>query len=126
MTHDGYREGLRALHRRRLYLAAAGDDLRGEDRIERSDGAPRVPFALRFHLHPEVQASLLQTGDAALLRLPRGGGWRFRSSGGSLGIEESVYWGEERSRRSQQLVVSGSAGPGSTLVKWALRREKRD
>lgn len=123
MTHDGYRESLRALHRRRLYLAAAGDDLRGEDRIERSDGARPVGFALRFHLHPEVQASLLQTGDAALLRLPRGGGWRFRAGGGALSIEESIYWGEERSRRSQQIVVSGEAGPGTTVVKWALRRE---
>ncbi len=123
LTHDGYREGLRALHRRRLYLAAAGDDLRGEDSIERSDGARPVAFALRFHLHPEVQASLLQTGDAALLRLSRGGGWRFRVGGGSLTIEDSIYWGEARSRRSQQLVVSGTAGPGSTLVKWALRRE---
>ncbi|SMF74862.1 Uncharacterized conserved protein, heparinase superfamily [Tistlia consotensis] len=128
LTHDGYKAGLRALHRRRLYLAAAGDDLRGEDRIERSEGARPAGFAIRFHLHPEVQASLLQTGDAALLRLPRGGGWRLRASGGTLAIEDSIYWGEERSRRCQQLVITGTAGPGTTVVKWALRREagKRD
>lgn len=123
MSHDGYRAKLRTLHRRRLYLAAAGDDLRGEDRLERSDGCSPASFALRFHLHPDVQASLLQAGEAALLRLPRGAGWRFRASGGQIAIEDSVYWGEERSRRSQQLVVTGEAGPGTTVVKWALRRE---
>ena len=56
----GPRFGLR--HERRLYLDAAADELRGEDRLtplKAKGGEDRrrfVPFAVRFHLHPEVSA----------------------------------------------------------------------
>ena len=50
-THDGYVRAFGLVHRRRLYLADNGDDLRGEDTLE---GPAGTPFALRFHLHPSV------------------------------------------------------------------------
>jgi len=51
-AHNGYgrRHGLG--YARELYLAAGGDDLRGEDRLT---GRSDVPFAVRFHLHPSVE-----------------------------------------------------------------------
>src|SRR5262249_30901505 len=57
MSHDGYSEPFGLTHRRRLYLAASGEELRGEDRFT-GPGAER--FAVRFHLHPQVQASIAQ------------------------------------------------------------------
>jgi uncharacterized heparinase superfamily protein len=103
-SHDGYREPLGVIHRRRLFLGAGGDDLRGEDRL---DGAKDGHFAIRFHLHPEVQVSLVQSGGAALLRLPKGGGWRFMARGAQMSLEPSVYLGDEsQSRRSEQIVLS--------------------
>ena len=41
-----------AIHRRRLYLAESGEDIRGEDAVE---AATPQPYTLRFHLHPSVQ-----------------------------------------------------------------------
>ncbi|APH60112.1 heparinase II/III family protein [Granulibacter bethesdensis] len=52
-THDGWRQSAGLVHRRHLYMAANGDDVRGEDSLE--GGEPR-PYALRFHLHPAVHA----------------------------------------------------------------------
>ena len=37
---------------RRLYLDAAGEDLRGEDRLVRSVNRGRLAVALRVPLHP--------------------------------------------------------------------------
>lgn len=122
-SHDGYREPHGLLHRRRLYLTDGGDDLRGEDVLE---GAGGKTFAVRFHLHPQVQASLLQGGSSALLRLPSGQGWRLRTAGGALEIADSIYLGTgAEPRRTVQLILRGTTVPGTTTVKWAIRREKR-
>jgi uncharacterized heparinase superfamily protein len=127
VVHDGYRHGFGQVQRRRLYLAADGFDLRGEDRLDpyRRD-ARGAPFTVRFHLHPEVQASLAQGGDAALLRLPKGGGWQLRAGGADLSLEQSIYLGRSGEiRRSQQVVLSGQCEPQGMKVKWALRRIDR-
>ncbi len=121
--HDGYREPFGLIHRRRLYLSESGEDLRGEDMLEGGSGKA---FAVRFHLHPGVQASLLQGGTAALLRLPSGQGWRLRTAGGVLELADSVYLGTgAEPRKSRQLVIRGTTEPGTTQIKWAFRREKK-
>jgi uncharacterized heparinase superfamily protein len=115
-SHDGYRRGFGAVHRRRLYLAESGDDLRGEDVLE-SD-APQA-FVLRFHLHPSVVASLRQDGASVLLRLPSNMGWQMRVHGARVALEESVHLGAEP-RRTQQIALHAEAGQGA--VQWAISR----
>ncbi len=126
-VHDGYRHGFGVIHRRRLYLAADGMDLRGEDRLEPCRRHARgAPFTVRFHLHPDVQASLAHGGNAVLLRLPKGGGWRLRAAGAALGLEQSIYLGRSGEiRRTQQVVLSGICDPQGTTAKWALRHIER-
>jgi uncharacterized heparinase superfamily protein len=120
-THDGYRERFGLIYTRELFLAADGDDLRGEDRLT---GRPGAKFTVRFHLHPSVEAALVDGASAATLRLPSGTCWQLRASGAELGLGESIYLGSGKPRKSQQVVLSGSAAPGGTTVRWALRRER--
>jgi len=115
-SHDGYRRGFGAVHRRRLYLAESGDDLRGEDVLEADT---RQAFVLRFHLHPSVVASLRQDGASVLLRLPSNVGWQMRAHGARVTLEESVQLGAEP-RRTQQIALHAEAEPGA--VQWALTR----
>ncbi len=117
-SHDGYRKPFGALHRRRLYLAESGEDIRGEDAIE---AAGAQPYTLRFHLHPAVHASLQQDGEAVLMRLPSGGGWRLRAEGARMTLEESVYLGGMEPKRSEQVVLTGFAD-GAQQVKWAISK----
>ena len=118
-SHDGWRRSFGAVHRRRLYLAESGDDLRGEDMVEVGGDGMLPPFALRFHLHPGVVASLLQDESAALLRLPSGIGWKIRAKGARVALEESVYLGLEPRRSSQVVLV---AEDGEASVQWAITR----
>ena len=118
LSHDGWGKPFGAVHRRRLYLAESGEDLRGEDSIEAEEPQP---FTLRFHLHPNVTASLQQDGEAALLRLQSGQGWRLRADGATLSIEDSVYLGGTEARRAEQIVLTGDAD-GPQQVKWAITR----
>jgi uncharacterized heparinase superfamily protein len=115
VSHDGWRRPFGAIHRRKLYMAGSGEDVRGEDSVEAATG---MSFAVRFHLHPGVTTSLQQDG-AALLRLPGGGGWRLRADGLPLALEESVYFGGDQPRRSEQVVLTGYRD-GPQTVKWAL------
>ncbi|MFC3124964.1 heparinase II/III family protein [Pseudoroseomonas globiformis] len=115
-SHDGYRRGPGAIHRRRLYLSESGDDLRGEDAVE---GENLPGFAVRFHLHPGVVASLQEEEKTVQLRLPSGASWRFRTSRAKLAVEDSVFIGGE-ARRTSQIVLTAEAGTQS--VQWALSR----
>jgi uncharacterized heparinase superfamily protein len=142
-AHDGYVPRFALVHERRLYLSVDGDDCRGEDRLlpptrssprsrrprRQPDGAA-VPFAVRFHLHPDVRASLSRDGTRVLLMLPNGEGWQFRANRPDLSVEESIYCGGgEDVRRSRQIVLSGVADPAQgASVKWAFHRltRKRD
>ncbi len=124
-THDFYRRRFGLTYARELYLAADGDDLRGEDKLTGRAGAA---FALRFHLHPAVEASLIEEGGieeggGALLRLPSGALWRLRASGAQMSLGESIYLGTGELRKTQQIVLSGTTGPSGATVRWAIRRE---
>jgi uncharacterized heparinase superfamily protein len=122
-SHDGYAPNFGLVHRRRLWLSADGTDLRGEDMLV---GPHAGLFAARFHLHPEMQASLIQNGTAALLRTPSGIAWRFSIAGGRLEIADSAYFGASGEpdapamRRCEQLIVTGPVIDGQPL-KWAFR-----
>ncbi len=121
VSHDGWKKVFNAVHRRRLYMAESGEDIRGEDLIESPEPQP---FTLRFHLHPDVQASLQQDGAAVLLRLRSGAFWRLRADGARLTLDESIYLGGAEPRRSEQVVMTGFAD-GPQHVKWALSKVER-
>src|SRR5262249_26104567 len=91
-VHDGYVPLNGISHRRRLYLADQGHDLRGEETLSCSVGLSKpAEIAVRFHLHPRVLVSLIRGKEEALLRLPGGAGWIFSHSGGTLTLENSIY-----------------------------------
>ncbi len=114
-----YGAGRRFHHRRRLYLDAAGEDLRGEDSLQ--GGAKNADFTIRFHLHPGVQASLVEDASAVLLKLSHGPGWRFHAKGGKIELSEDQFKIAGGRRRSEQITVSGPR-TGNDVVKWAFRR----
>jgi uncharacterized heparinase superfamily protein len=133
-THHGYMSGYGLVHRRRLFMGEDGDDVRGEDSLFVPAGrvplrSDRIPFALRFHFHPDVRVSLAQDLSSALLVQRGRAGWRFRTDGGPIAVEPSVYLGASaRPVRAQQLVIRGEAygdsdGQGrDNRIRWSVRR----
>ena len=124
IRHNGYEEAFGLIHRRRLFLSADGNELMGEETLAGRGGNN---FALRFHVHPAVQVSVTQNGQAAFLKLSgstTGGAWRLRVQGGDLSLADSIYLGHKgQVRRTQQLVVLGQIEGDETQVKWALQKE---
>jgi uncharacterized heparinase superfamily protein len=77
-------------------------------------------FAVRFHLHPAVQASLLEEGRAVLLQLPNGQVWVFRAEGLPIALEESIYLaGADGIHGTEQIAVHANLRDTRTIY-WSF------
>ena len=137
--HDGYVPSHGLTHVRTLHLGFDGRGLRGEDALlslersaerrfdvarSRSDSSGIV-FAVRFHLHPDVDATL-DMGGAAVSMAPKSGEiWIMRAEGPvEMTLESSVYLEKSRlsPRATKQVVLSGAAQEYATRISWTISK----
>lgn len=143
-AHDGYSQECGLIHVRRLDLDAAGRALIGEDvltatsegersRFSTALATPRhghpagygLEYALRFHLHPDVEAVI--EGDAAKLLLKNGERWVFSHDGTcTIRLDPSVYLENTLPAplACQQIVLGGRAEGFVTQVNWSLSKSE--
>ncbi|MFM5907037.1 MAG: heparinase II/III family protein [Novosphingobium sp.] len=125
-SHDGYAPRYGLVHRRILILRDDGTELRGEDLLVPAKGKGargKVAFAIRFHLGAGIEARISEDRQGAGLALPDGTYWQFRSGGGEVTIEDSI-WADKHGRpvAIQQLVVQGLASRGGGNFAWLLKK----
>ena len=144
-SHDGYQASHGFSQVRRLDLSTDGRTLSGDDMLvaatdknkRRFDALMNalklqgVPFSVRFHLHPDVDAALDMGGAAVSLALKSGEIWVFRHNnlrGGqaTLSIEPSVYLERNRlnPRATKQIVLTACALEYSNRVTWKLSKAR--
>jgi uncharacterized heparinase superfamily protein len=125
ISHDGYRERFGYTHRRRLTLRKSGLELEGHDQLTAADNTTAVGsarFAIRFHLHPRVAATLSRNTNAVTLNTAGGQVWRFIAEGAELDMEESIFFADPIClRRSLQIVLKGPCSK-STSVHWKFEK----
>ena len=138
-AHDGYRASHGLTHVRTLDLSQDGRAVAGEDLLTTLDPEDEpafnraldaenlqgIPWSVRFHLHPEVEASVDLGGAAVSLTQKSGEIWVFRQDGAQdMGLEASVYLenGRLRPRATQQVVLSGRTMSYATRVRWSLSK----
>lgn len=134
-SHDGYLGRFGILHRRRLFFAADGADLRGEDRIAPAQGRriPKktlgTPFAIRFHLHPALAVGETERDPDGITAVPfasaESGPWHLiAGSRLAAAVEESFYLGRGGSpERTRQIVLSGTIDDDTGIeARWAIKR----
>jgi uncharacterized heparinase superfamily protein len=139
LAHNGWAETHGLSHVRDLSLTPDGRRLSGIDslacltvqqkrRFERlmTDGRLQgVGFALRFHLHPDVDAALDLGGTAVSLALKSGEIWVFRHDGsGVLSLEPSIYLekGRLQPRGTRAIVLARRATDFETRLGWTLAK----
>ena len=138
-AHDGWQLTHGLTHARTLDLSQDGRALAGEDllttlsdgdktRFDRAMDATSlqgIGFSIRFHLHPDIEASVDLGGAAVSLALKSGEVWIFRADGtAQMRLERSVYLesGRLAPRAAQQVVLSGRAMAYATRVRWSLAK----
>ena len=139
LSHDGYLGTHGLIHYRRLELGSDGRSLMGDDslsaltpeaeavfdRIFERTGGVGVPFAVRFHLHPDVHAELDMGGAAVSMALKSGEIWVFRHDGrAELTLAPSVYLERGRlgPRATKQIVLSAAAVDYGSRIGWTLAK----
>ncbi len=134
-SHDGYLRRFGVLHRRRLFLAADGADLRGEDRLAPAAGKriPRrtlgTPFSIRFHLHPGLTVGEPERDAAGASAVPfasaESGPWQLIAERGlATTVEESFYLGRGGApKKTRQIVLAGKIdNDAGRDARWAIKR----
>jgi len=124
-SHNGYVGRYGLAHRRILILRDDGTELRGEDLLVPTGKGKtgKVAYAIRFHLGSGIDVGLSEDGQGAGLALPDGSYWQFRSGGGQVTIEESIWAdGQGRPQPIQQLVIQGLVSRGGGTFAWLLKK----
>ncbi|WP_421736155.1 heparinase II/III family protein [Caulobacter sp.] len=128
IVHDGWRR-LGLSHARRLFLDINSDELRGEDSLiplTPGDAAgPRryLPFAARFHLHPDARASIARDGKSVLIRGPSNIGWWLRNDAVDVEIAASAHFDHGQARKAGQIVLKSQVRPEvGAKIRWKLTR----
>jgi uncharacterized heparinase superfamily protein len=139
LSHDGWARTHGLIATRRLLLSADGRHLTGEDSMLASTPEERrrfelvmtrtqlsgTPVSVRFHIHPDVDATLDLGGTAVSLALKSGEIWVFRHDGqAELSLQPSVYLEKGRitPRPSQQIVLGRHAMQHDTRIGWTLAK----
>ncbi len=139
LSHNGYQPSHGLTHARLLELSVDGRMVEGEDILTTLDENDQVvfgsalkstvdtgiPYTIRFHLHPDVEATLDMGGRAVSLRLKSGEVWIFRhDETAQMTLSASVYLqnGRLKPRATQQVVLSGHALAYATRVRWSLAK----
>ncbi len=137
--HNGYAPTHGLTHIRQLTLAIDGRALSGEDTLGAMTVADRrrfetimqrtrqkgVEFNLRFHLHPDVDATVDLGGSAISMALKSGEIWVFRHDGvGELRLEPSVYLesGRLKPRATRQIILSSVVLDYACQLGWTLAK----
>ncbi len=124
--HDGYAQRFGLIHRRILILRDDGSELRGEDLLVpsgRKGKRGKVPYAVRFHLGPQVRLAMADNGRGATLALPDGSYWQFVTGEEKLEAEESMWVdGDGRPHAVEQLVIQGLVSRGGGNFSWLLKK----
>jgi uncharacterized heparinase superfamily protein len=127
IIHDGWRGAFGLIHTRRLYVDLAAGELRGEDELKAAGRGGRArpePYAISFHLAPEVSASLAVDRRSALLRPAGEAVWRLRSDAPEMRLEPSAVFEAGEARQTQTVVLAGqvTAARGGR-IRWKLSRD---
>ena len=137
--HNGYVPTHGLTHIRQLFLSTDGRTLTGDDTLGAMAVADRrrfetimervkhqgVPFAVRFHLHPDVDAALDLGGSAVSMALKSGEIWVFRHDGtAEMTLEPSVYLetGRLKPRPTKQIVLSAYVLDYALQLGWTLAK----
>ncbi|WP_417692014.1 heparinase II/III family protein [Roseibium sp.] len=122
-SHDGYLSAFGTIHCRDVRLAGDGSVLDGIDSFPQTKPTRQGDqFAIRFHLHPLIKASVLRGGTAVLLVCPDGEAWEFDSPGQELALEDSIYLSDVYGhRKTMQMVIYGRIASSPAVV-WQFRR----
>lgn len=127
VAHNAYVREFGIRHQRTLTLDSNGERLYGQEWFSGpSKGdmryTTRDKVALRFHLHPDIKASLSTNSETCLLETREGEQWRFDCPGFSVELVESIFFATLPAPRSTWQMVINAKAYDNPEINWALQK----
>ncbi len=126
-AHNSYVREFGIRHQRTLTLDTNGDRLfaqewfsgpnKGDMRYTTKD-----KVALRFHLHPDIKASLSANSETCLLETREGEQWRFDCPGFEIELTESIFFATLPAPKSTWQIVVHTKAYDKPEMNWALQK----
>jgi uncharacterized heparinase superfamily protein len=141
MAHDGWARSHGLMHSRELVLSSDGRNLSGQDELTALTPADRkrldaalirhdargVPFALHFHLHPDVAAVMEPADGSVVMQLRSGEIWLLRCESGQvarLAPSALLEPGQNDPQPCLQIVLEGFVRGTETRIVWTLAKSQ--
>ncbi|MDO5621702.1 MAG: heparinase II/III family protein [Paracoccus sp. (in: a-proteobacteria)] len=134
--HNGWQDSHGLTHMRELWLEPDGLRLMGEDslaalndaqmaQLQQATGGMPLPFTIRFHLHPDIGAEIVDNWVA--LDLPGGELWQFGHDGvAELSLEPTAWLDSSLPQpvASQQIVLTTELAAQGIQIGWTFAQAR--
>lgn len=118
MEHDGYRKITGHIHKRQLFLAYNGLEMRGCDMLYNGN---KSSFAVvRFHLHPNCEVAFLADNKRIMIKHQQQA-YHFICDDFDMAIEPSIYAGDGQFHQTKQIIITAPIGKQDCSIYWALK-----
>ncbi|GHC64321.1 hypothetical protein GCM10007315_30860 [Gemmobacter tilapiae] len=141
MAQDGWARSHGLMHSRELVLSSDGRSLSGQDELTALTPADRkrldaalirhdakgIPFALHFHLHPDVAAVIEPADGSVVMQLRSGEIWLLRCDSGQvarLAPSALLEPGQNAPQPCLQIVLEGFVRGTETRIVWTLAKSQ--
>ena len=126
-AHNGYVKEFGIRHERSITLDSNGERLFGQEWFSgpnKSDMryTTKDKVALRFHLHPDIKASLSSNGETCLLETREGEQWRFDCPGFGVELSESIFFAALPAPKPTWQIVVNTKAYDNPEINWALQK----
>ena len=126
VSHDGYKSTLGIIHQRSIFLSSNGECINGIDSFaEFGNSDPNsgsVHVAIRFHLHPDIDAEIVNNGIGVQLTSDKNQCWIFTCVDARIEIEESIYFNPDAAPTNQIILSSPVLPPDE--IRWVFQKSK--
>ena len=125
--HDGYLRQFGAWHERILQLSDDGNKLFGRDRFfVQGENQPikkqRDDCAIRFHLHPSVNARVEEGSGVISIHASENQVWKFTCDGGEVVLEESIFFASPGGPKPSSQIVIHLHLSQLSVVNWRFEQ----
>lgn len=126
-SHNGYVREFGIRHQRSLTLDTNGERLFGQEWFSGPNKGEikyttKDKVALRFHLHPDIKASLATNSETCLLETREGEQWRFDCPGYKVELVESIFFATLPAPKTTWQIVVHAKAYDNPEINWALQK----
>jgi len=126
-SHHGYVRDFGVRHQRKVTLCDNGNRLNGDEWFSTANKGDlrhttKDDAKIRFHLGPDVKASLSKDGHSCLLETRSGQQWAFSAPGFEVKLEESIFFSSLTGTRPTWQIVIHAKLATTPEVKWVLQK----